>query len=71
MKLDRTRVLVTGASSGIGAELAVQLGASAARVCLAARRRELLDAVADRVRRANPAAVAHVLPVDLDTEAAC
>ena len=71
MKLDGTRTLVTGASSGIGAELAVQLGEVGARVCLAARRRELLDEVAERVRRANPSAVAHALPVDLDTEAAC
>lgn len=71
MKLEGTRALVTGASSGIGAELAVQLGAVGAKVALAARRRELLDAVAERVGRASPAAVAHVLPADLDTEAAC
>lgn len=71
MKLEGTRALVTGASSGIGAEIAVQLGEVGAKVCLAARRRELLDAVAGRVRRANPAAAAHVLPADLDTESAC
>lgn len=39
-------VVVTGASSGIGAALARQLGARGDRVVLAARRKELLDRVA-------------------------
>jgi NAD(P)-dependent dehydrogenase (short-subunit alcohol dehydrogenase family) len=47
MELQDARVLVVGASSGIGREVAVQLGAGGARVVLAARRADrLAEAVA-------------------------
>jgi NAD(P)-dependent dehydrogenase (short-subunit alcohol dehydrogenase family) len=47
MELRGARVLVVGASSGIGREVAVQLGAGGARVVLAARRVDrLAEAVA-------------------------
>jgi short-subunit dehydrogenase len=42
-------VVVTGASAGIGAELARQLAAKGAKVVLAARRQDELDAVAKEV----------------------
>jgi NADP-dependent 3-hydroxy acid dehydrogenase YdfG len=42
-------VVITGASAGIGAELARQLAARGARVVLAARRKDELDAVAKRI----------------------
>jgi short-subunit dehydrogenase len=42
-------VLVTGASSGIGQELAWQLGHSGAKLTLAARRGALLENLADRI----------------------
>ncbi|HUK53787.1 MAG TPA: SDR family NAD(P)-dependent oxidoreductase [Candidatus Binatia bacterium] len=45
---DKT-VLITGASSGIGEELAWQLGRAGARLTLAARRTELLERVAERI----------------------
>ena len=48
MELQGARVLVVGASSGIGREVAVQLGAGGARVVLAARRADrLIEAVAE------------------------
>jgi short-subunit dehydrogenase len=42
-------VLVTGASSGIGQELAWQLGQSGAKLTLAARRQAPLESLADRI----------------------
>jgi NADP-dependent 3-hydroxy acid dehydrogenase YdfG len=47
---DKT-VLVTGASSGIGEELAWQLGQCGAKLTLAARRQAALEALADRIAK--------------------
>jgi len=49
--------LVTGASGGLGAETARALASRGARVILAARDREKLDAVAESIRRATAAEV--------------
>ena len=46
MKLSEMRVLVTGASSGLGAHMAAMLAARGARVAAAARRFEALEALA-------------------------
>ncbi|HEX6184730.1 MAG TPA: SDR family NAD(P)-dependent oxidoreductase [Pyrinomonadaceae bacterium] len=61
-------VFITGASSGIGRALALELGKRGARLALAARRAEELLKVADEVGRAGGEALA--LPADVrDPEA--
>ena len=57
-------VLVTGASSGIGAELARQLAQRGYNVTLSARRKERLDELADELRTAHDVRV-DVEPCDL------
>ena len=49
-------VLITGASSGIGEELALQLAAAGARLTLTARRKELLDSLAQKIAASGKAA---------------
>jgi NAD(P)-dependent dehydrogenase (short-subunit alcohol dehydrogenase family) len=56
-------VVVTGASSGIGRETALLFARLGARVALVARRRELLEGVADAVRAAG--GDARVVPADV------
>ncbi|SFO73237.1 hypothetical protein SAMN05660464_0821 [Geodermatophilus dictyosporus] len=60
--------LVTGASSGIGAELATALAARGCDVVLVARRRDRLEALARRL--SGLGVRAHALPCDLTDEAA-
>ena len=58
--------LVTGASSGIGEATALALSAAGAKVALAARRRERLDAIATRIRDSGGDAL--VIVADLANE---
>ncbi len=48
-----TIALVTGASSGIGAALAIDLAKSGAKVAICARRTELLKEVAEKIQAAG------------------
>lgn len=59
----RKLVLVTGASSGIGRQSALRLGAAGAELLLVARREAELSKVADQVVASG--GCAHVLPCDL------
>src|SRR6185369_8269585 len=56
-------VLITGASSGIGRGLALELARRGASVGLLARRRELLEEIAQEITRSGGRAVA--LPADV------
>jgi short-subunit dehydrogenase len=48
--MNKPVVLITGASSGIGANTAITLGENGYRVVLAARRKDRLDEIADHIR---------------------
>lgn len=48
-------VLITGASSGIGEELSLQLARAGAKLTLAARRTELLESLVQKIAAAAPA----------------
>src|SRR4051812_31460700 len=63
-----TVAVVTGASSGIGAELALALARRRHEVALVARRADRLDAVAAEIARAGGTAWTH--PCDLTGAAA-
>ena len=68
-KFEGRSVLVTGASSGIGADLARQFAGQGARVALVARRRERLEALAAEITQAGyPEPV--VIEADLCTDGA-
>ena len=72
MKADAFRdqtVIVTGASSGIGRALALQLAGQGAKVALAARRADLLEQVAAACRQAGGEALA--VPTDIADEVQC
>jgi short-subunit dehydrogenase len=63
LKVHGARVLLTGASSGIGRAVAVRLAEEGALIVLAARRLDLLDTLADEI-----AAAGHVRPVVIRTD---
>lgn len=58
-------VLITGASSGLGEEYALQLARRTDRLVLTARRTDLLEALANRILLAHPALRVTVMTADL------
>lgn len=62
MDLAGQTALVTGASSGLGLRFAKVLASCGAKVALAARRMERLEALADEIRKAGGQA----LPIEMD-----
>jgi len=67
--LDGKTFIVTGASSGFGEAIALACAEAGARVSLMARRKELLERVADAARSLNPDAQALVCPADVSDDA--
>ncbi len=63
------RVLITGASAGIGRAAAVKLGAAGARVLLVARSEERLERIRESIERAGGEAYAY--PVNLASVEQC
>jgi len=57
------RILLTGASSGIGEAAAEEFGRRGATVVVVARRRDLLDSLADRITKSGGAATS--IPCDI------
>src|ERR1700687_1598510 len=65
MKIDGCTALITGASAGIGRELARQLASRARTLVLIARREERLNELRDELRNRNAQLSVHTRVVDL------
>ena len=68
-KLDGKTILVTGASSGFGEAIALACAAAGANVSLVARRKNLLDALADKIGGEGGSALVCPADVSDDTQA--
>lgn len=66
----RRNVLITGASSGLGAEMARMFADRGHSLALCARRRDRLDALAQEIRTAHPAAQVVVKELDVTDDEA-
>jgi short-subunit dehydrogenase len=65
IKLEGCTAVITGASSGLGAEFARQLAPKAAALALVARRETELNALAEELQRTYPALRIAAIPCDL------
>ncbi|MEM6638988.1 MAG: SDR family oxidoreductase [Pseudomonadota bacterium] len=62
----RKNILITGASSGLGFEMARQFAAKGRNLALCARRVERLEELKAECQSINPAIDVHVLPLDVN-----
>ena len=63
--LKDSTILITGASSGMGNEIAKQLSADARQIILVARNTKKLDELASELNIINPALEVYIKPCDL------
>ncbi len=68
IKLEGRTAIITGASSGMGAQIARGLAAEGMRVMLAARRRERLQDVASEITAAGGTALVHAADCTLEAD---
>jgi short-subunit dehydrogenase len=68
VQLNNARVIITGASQGIGRAIALEFARRGARLALAARNQPRLEEVAASIRAAGGAAI--VMPTDITAEGA-
>jgi short-subunit dehydrogenase len=68
MNLQGCRVLITGASAGIGREFARQLASPAASIVLVARRQDRLEELRDELKQQNPNLEIQIRKVDLSDQ---
>jgi short-subunit dehydrogenase len=66
MSPTRQRILITGASSGLGAEMARQFAAKGRDLALCARRLDRLEDLRDELHRAHPASKIAVRALDVN-----
>jgi short-subunit dehydrogenase len=62
----RQRILITGASAGLGAEMARQFAAMGRDLALCARRVDRLEALRDELTKANPSINVAIRPLDVN-----
>jgi NAD(P)-dependent dehydrogenase (short-subunit alcohol dehydrogenase family) len=67
--MDATRIIITGPTSGIGKEIAIQLGSRGAQVILACRDVKRGEEVAEQIRQCAAAAEPAVIAVDTSSQA--
>ncbi|MGY4103659.1 SDR family oxidoreductase [Nocardia sp. R16R-3T] len=68
--MTRTKILITGASAGLGAAMAREFAAKGRDLALCARRRDALTALRDELTAAHPGITVTVRALDVDDHAA-